>query len=98
MSLALGLKGRIRQSGIGVFPKKSCVLYIPSTRVKRYYAPYVPGTSVKGDFVLYVPSTRVKRSRVLYVPSTRVHESIPVGPVWLSKEEIFYGECISCPA
>ena len=34
-----------------------------------------------------------KKSCVLYVPSTRVHESIPVGPVWLSREEIFYGEC-----
>src|SRR4051812_27849040 len=84
MSLARGFKDRIRQSGIGVFPKKSCVLYVPSTRVKRC-------------FVLYVPSTRVKRSRVLYVPSTRVHESVPVRPAWLSKKEIFYGSVPVCP-
>src|SRR3954464_13101374 len=36
--LALGLKGRIRQSDIGVFPRRSCVLYVPSTRVQKIVA------------------------------------------------------------
>src|SRR4051812_10626501 len=77
MSLALGLIGRIRRSEIGVFPRRSCVLYVPSTRVqKESCVPYVPGTRVKREivachtslaqglgssFVLYVPSTRVQR-------------------------------------
>src|SRR3954466_11099444 len=91
MSLARGLRGRIRRSDIGVFPKRSCVLYVPSTRAKRCCTPYVPGRRVKEvlcymplaqgfkkDYVPYIPGMRVERSCVLYVPSTRVHESIPV--------------------
>src|SRR5436190_13956523 len=97
MFLARGFKDRIRQLGIRVFPKKSCVLYVPSTRVKRCFVLYVPSTRVKRGCVLYVPSTRVKRSCVLYVPSTRVHESIPVRLAWLSKKEIFNGSVLVCP-
>src|SRR3954471_521494 len=78
MSLARRLKGRIRRSGIGVFPKRSCVLYVPSTRAKRCCMPYVPGRRVK-EVLCYMPLAQgFKRSYVLYVPSTKVHESIPV--------------------
>src|SRR3954469_24616773 len=76
MSLARGLKGRIRRSGIGVFPKRSCVLYIPSTRAKRCRMPYVPGRRVK-EVLCYMPlAQEFKRDYVPYFPSTRVHESV----------------------
>src|SRR3954471_16837430 len=77
-SLARGLKGRIRRSDIGVFPKRSCVLYIPSTRAKRCCMPYVPGRRVK-EVLYYMPLAQgFKRDYVPYIPGMRVHESIPV--------------------
>ena len=61
ISLAQGLKGRIRQSDIGVFPRKSCVLYVPSTRVQKIVACHMSLAQGLGNsFVLYVPSTRVQ--------------------------------------
>ena len=60
-SLALGLESRIRRSDIGVFPRRSCVLYVPSTRVQRDCGvPYVPGTRVKRCCLPYVLGRRVK--------------------------------------
>src|SRR3954464_2401396 len=74
MSLALGLKDRIRRSEIGVFPRKSCVLYVPSTRVQKIVACNMSlAQGLGSSFVLYVPSTRIQRdSCVPYVPGTRV--------------------------
>src|SRR3954463_7195072 len=56
MPLAPELKGRRRRTDIGVFPKKSFVLYVPSTRVKR-------------SFVLDASSTRVKRDLCHMTPA-----------------------------
>src|SRR5436190_236603 len=79
MSLARGFKDRIRQSGIRVFPKMSCVLYVPSTRVKRCCA-------------LYVPSMRVHDSkpvRPAWLSKKEIfYGSVPVCPVLLPKESL----------
>src|SRR3954467_3588454 len=75
MSLALGLKSRIRRSDIGVFPRRSCVLYVPSTRVPREIVACHTSLAqgLGSSFVLYVPSTRIQRDCcVPYVPGTRV--------------------------
>src|SRR3954468_21235878 len=90
MSLALGLKSMIRRSEIRVFPRRSCVLYVRSTRVQREivachtslaqglgssFVLYVPSTRVQRDCcVPYVPGTRVKRYCMPYVPGRRVKE------------------------
>src|SRR3954464_3604505 len=67
-SLALGLEGRIRRSDIGVFPRRSCVLYVPSTRDQRIVACHMSLAQGLGNsFVLYVPSTRVKEV-LCYMP------------------------------
>src|SRR3954470_19938796 len=67
MSLALGLKVRRRRSDIGVFPKRSLVLYVPSTRVKGILCYMSLAQGLKGSFVLYVPSTRVKKVVVCHM-------------------------------
>src|SRR5204863_4213 len=66
MSLAQGLGSRIRRSDIGVFSRRSCALYVPSTRVQEIVACHMSLVQGLGS------------SFVLYVPSMRVHESIPV--------------------
>ena len=79
MSLARGLKGRIRRSDIGVFPKRGCVLYVPSTRVKRSCVLYVPSTSVHES--IPVRPAWLSKKEIFY-------GSVPVCPVLLSKESL----------
>src|SRR3954467_3756019 len=96
-SLAQGLESRIRRSDVGVFPRRSCVLYVPSTRVQREivvchtslaqglgssFVLYVPSTRVQRDCcVPYVPGTRAKRCFMSYVPGRRVKEVLCYMPL-----------------
>src|SRR4051812_44970707 len=89
MSLALGLKGRIRRSDIRVFPRrvacytslalglKGALCYMSLARgFKDRIRQSGIGVFSKKSCVLYVPSTRVKRCFVLYVPSSRVKKEL----------------------
>src|SRR5438270_2615565 len=72
-SLALGLKSRIRRSDIEVFPGRSCVLYVPSTRVQKIVACHTSlAQGLKGRIRRSDIGVFPRRSYVLYVPSTRV--------------------------
>ena len=97
-SLALGSKGRIRRSGIGVFPKRVACYTSLALGLKDSLCYISLARGLKRVFVCYMSLARGFMSNfVPYVPSTRVHESIPVRPAWLSKKEIFYGSVPVCP-
>src|SRR4051812_23145916 len=84
--------------------KRRFLCYMSLTRgfMKAYW--FVRCNLRRRRFALDAPSTRVKRGRirrsdigvflersfVLYVPSTRVHESVPVRPARLSKEDCLW--------
>src|SRR4051812_33214805 len=85
MFLALGLKGRIRRSGIGVFPRRVACYTSLALGLKGRIRRSGIGVFPEGNCVPYVPSTRVlKRASV--------------GPKWLSKEDIFHGNVSVLPA